>query len=62
MGKSDGCPMEEVLITSKDDFVVLRTLNEGEQLLYLLIDRDSNPGMARVVVKRYLEQLEGFLS
>ncbi len=62
MGKSEGCPMEEVLITSKDDFVVLRTLNEGEQLLYLLIDRESNPGMARVVVKRYHEQLQGFLS
>lgn len=64
VGKSsaDQYPLEEILITSVDDFVLLRTLRQGTHYLYLLMDRDSNPGMARVVVRRYLQQLEGFLS
>ena len=61
-GSGDQYPLEEILITSLDDFVLLRALRQGSQYLYLLMDRDSNPGMARVVVRRYLKQLEGFLS
>jgi hypothetical protein len=55
-------PLEEILITSKDDYAILRVLNKGQQLLYLLIDGESNPGMARVVARRYTDQLEAFLS
>lgn len=55
-------PLEEILITSQDDFVLLRALRNGSHCLYMLMDRDSNPGMARVVVRRYLEQLEAFLA
>lgn len=64
MGKDvdTDCPLDEVLLTSKDDFVLLWTLKNGAHLLYLLIDKSSNPGMARVVVRRYLEQLNSFLS
>ncbi|MFN8391048.1 MAG: hypothetical protein U0136_12230 [Bdellovibrionota bacterium] len=62
MGKELNCPLEEVLISSKDDYVLLRTLSNGSHFLYLLIDQDSNPGMAKVVVRRYLEQLDSFLS
>lgn len=63
MGKSiDGTTLEEVLITSAEEYVLLRCLKNGELLLYLLIDQESNPGMARVVIKRYIDQLEAFLS
>lgn len=62
MGKESGSPLEEVLISSKDDYVLLKTLCDGSHFLYVLIDQDSNPGMAKVVVRRYLEQLHSFLS
>jgi predicted regulator of Ras-like GTPase activity (Roadblock/LC7/MglB family) len=62
MGKEPASPLEEVLISSKDDYVLLRTLCNGSHFLYLLIDQDSNPGMAKVVVRRYLDQLHSFLN
>lgn len=62
MGKVAGSPLDEVLISSKEDYVLLKTLCEGSHFLYVLIDQDSNPGMAKVVVKRYIEQLHSFLT
>ena len=62
MGKNAESPLEEVLISSKDDYVLLKTLCGGSHFLYVLIDQDSNPGMAKVVVRRYLEQIHSFLS
>lgn len=63
MGKANNneCPLEEVLISSTEDYVLLRTLHEGQHLLYVLIDSDSNPGMARVVIRRYLDQINALL-
>ena len=55
-------PLEEILITSKEDFVMLRTLNDGEQLLYLLFEKKANTGRARVVVRKYIDQLSSFLT
>ena len=62
IGTSTSSPLEEVLISSKNDYVLLRSLCEGTHFLYLLIDQDSNPGMAKVVIRRYLEQLHSFLA
>lgn len=56
-----GTPLEEILITSFQNFVLIRSVSNGEHLLSIIMDRDSNPGMARVVVRRYLEQLNSFL-
>ena len=52
---------EEILITSNDDFVLLRVLGNGAHILYLLIEKDANPGMARIVMKRYIDQIESLL-
>ena len=60
--RDDSHPLEEILITSKEDFVMLRTINEGEQLLYLLFEKKANTGRARVVVRKYISQLSAFLS
>lgn len=60
--KDSKSPLEEVIIASNDDYVILRTLKEGEHFLYLLLDQDSNPGMAKVAVRRYYDQLNAFLS
>ncbi len=62
MGKVASSPLDEVLLSSKEDFVLLKTLCDGSHFLYVLIDQDSNPGMAKVVVRRYLEQLNSFLN
>lgn len=63
-GKSDdsGSALEEILLTSKEDYSLVCSLNKGQQLLLILLDKQSNPGMARVVSRRYLEKLEGFLN
>ncbi len=61
MGKVTDSALDEVLISSKEDYVLLKTLCEGSHFLYVLIDQESNPGMAKVVVRRYLEQLHTFL-
>ncbi|MCB0323140.1 MAG: hypothetical protein KDD69_06180 [Bdellovibrionales bacterium] len=58
---SEDCTLEELLITTNRDCAILQVLKGGAQLLYLLIDRSSNPGMARVVVRRYVEQIEALL-
>ena len=62
MGKAASSPLDEVLLSSSDDFVLLKTLCDGSHFLYVLIDQDSNPGMAKVVVRRYLDQLNSFLN
>lgn len=59
--KNEKAPLEEVVISSNDDYVILRTLKDGEHFLYLLLDQDSNPGMAKVAVRRYFEQLNAML-
>ena len=59
--KNEKAPLEEVVISSNDDYVILRTLKDGEHFLYLLLDQDSNPGMAKVAVRRYFEQLNALL-
>ncbi len=63
-GKSDssGSTLEEILLTSSEDYSLICSLNKGQQLLLILLDKQSNPGMARVVSRRYLEQLESFLN
>lgn len=61
MGKESDSPLDEVLISSKEEYVLLKTLCEGSHFLYVLIDQDANPGMAKVVVRRYIEQLHSFL-
>jgi len=61
MGKESDSPLDEVLISSREEYVLLKTLCAGSHFLYLLIDQDANPGMAKVVVRRYLEQLHTFL-
>ncbi len=60
--KSDKAPLEEIIIASNDDYVILRTLKDGEHFLYLLLDQDSNPGMAKVAVRRYYDQLNALLT
>lgn len=64
LGKSSAekSPLEEVLIASNDDFVLLRTLKDGAHFLYLLLDQDSNPGMAKIAIRRYYDRLNSFLS
>lgn len=63
MGKSGdmGCPLEEILITSEDEFALMRVLKNGEHFLYVAIDKNSNPGMARVTIRRYLEKINELL-
>ncbi len=55
-------PLDEILISGTGEFVLLKLLREGEHMLYLLVDKTTNPGMARVVIRRYSVHLEGFLS
>ncbi len=63
MGKSGdmGCPLEEILITSEDEFALMRVLKNGAHFLYIAIDKNSNPGMARVTIRRYLEKINELL-
>ena len=55
--KGEAAELEEIMLTSNHHFVLIRVLDGGKQLLFLLLDQNSNPGMARVVLKRYLERL-----
>ena len=61
MGKPGGCPLEEVLITSVDEYMLLKTLKDGAHFLYVSVEKTSNPAMARVVIKRYSEDLDRLL-
>lgn len=61
-GSDSETALSEIFITSKDDFVLLRSLKGGSHFLYLLLEGAANPGMAKLTVRRYLEALEGFLS
>ena len=63
MGKSNdsGCPLEEVLITSEEEFSLLRVLKNGAHFLYIAIDKTSNPGLARVAIRRSLVRLNELL-
>lgn len=63
MGKSVdmGCPLEEIMITSEDEFALMRVLKNGDHFLYVAIEKNSNPGMARVAIRRYLEQINELL-
>ena len=54
--------LEEVLISTKNDYMILRSLSNGSHFLYLLIDQTSNPGMAKVTIRRYLDQLNAMLA
>lgn len=54
--------LEEVTMTTVDNYILVRALNGGAFFLYLLIDGRGNVGMARLVAKRYLPLLAGFLS
>jgi predicted regulator of Ras-like GTPase activity (Roadblock/LC7/MglB family) len=64
MGKTaaEGTILEEILVTSCDEFALVRSINSGQQFLYLSMDKDANPAMARVVVKRYSENIKKLLS
>ncbi len=53
--------LEEVMISTKNDYTILRSLRNGSHFLYLLIDQSSNPGMAKVAIRKYLDQLNGML-
>jgi len=55
-------PVQEILITGLNEYVVLRVLNQGQQLLYLLLDQSANPGVALVEVRKNLRSLEALLS
>ena len=55
-------PVEEVLITSSENYILLRSLKNGDQILFVLIDKESNPGMARIVMKRYIDFLGKLLT
>ncbi len=59
---SQGTALVEILLTSNEDYSLLCSLNKGQQLLLIMLDKQSNPGMARVVSRRYIEQLETFLT
>ncbi len=61
-GSEGDSALSEIFITSKDDFVLLRSMKGGSHFLYLLLEGAANPGMAKLTVRRYLEALEGFLS
>ena len=63
MGKSSDsdCALEEILVTSVDEYAILRILRNGAHLLYVSVDKTSNPGMVRIVIRKYLEELNGFL-
>ena len=54
--------LEEVMISTKNDFTILRSLKNGSHFLYLLIDQSSNPGMAKVAIRKYLEQPPNLLA
>jgi len=51
-------PIQEILITGTNEYVLLRMLKGGEQLLYLLQDTSGNPGKAMVAVRQYVQSLE----
>jgi predicted regulator of Ras-like GTPase activity (Roadblock/LC7/MglB family) len=53
--------VEEILVTTENDYVLLQVLAEGKYLLYVLLDKTSNPGMARVILRRYLDAINSFL-
>ncbi|MDX1402203.1 MAG: hypothetical protein R3245_09800, partial [Kiloniellales bacterium] len=63
IGKANGevNPVSEILITSEDDYVLLASLRNGAHFLYLLMERDANPGLGRVVTQRYLRALNELL-
>ena len=64
MGKSStsNCPLEEILITSEDEYALLRVLKDGKHFLYVSHDKSSNPGMARVAIRRYFDSINTFLA
>ncbi len=53
--------VEEILITTENDYVILQTLQSGNYILYVLLDKTSNPGMARVILRRYIDSINSFL-
>lgn len=54
--------VEEILITTDNDFVILQSLGStGNYVLYMLLDKTSNPGMARIIIKRYMDTLLNLL-
>jgi hypothetical protein len=53
--------INEILITQEDCYIILNELKDGEHLLYLSVDKSSNPGLARVVIQRYRDQLNALL-
>lgn len=55
-------PLDEILISSAHSFVFLKALNQGEHFLYLLIDEQANPGLAKVALKRHWGELQQALS
>ena len=61
LGKSnsDFNPIEEIIITGKEEYVVLRVLHGGKQMFYLLQDHAGNPGVGMMVIRRYLAALSG---
>lgn len=61
LGSGETDILEEVMISTKNDFTILRSLKNGSHFLYVLIDQTSNPGMAKVAIRRYLEQLNSML-
>ena len=55
-------PILEILITGTNENVVLRILNEGKQVLYLLLEAQANPGQALVEIRKRVPTLEKLLS
>ncbi len=53
--------VQEILVTTENDYVILQTLDNGRYVLYLLLDKTSNPGMAKVILRRYMDALVSFL-
>ncbi len=51
-------PIQEILITGTNEYVLLRMLKGGEQFLYLLQDTSGNPGQAMMAVRSYVQSLE----
>lgn len=51
-------PIQEILLTGRSESVVIRVLNSGEQLVYLMLEPDANPGVALLQLRDRLTKIE----
>jgi len=56
--KPDSNPIQEILLTGRSESVVIRVLNSGEQLVYLMLEPDANPGVALLQLRERLGKIE----